>query len=217
MNNEELFARSTQLTGDGTQYNIPTSGPTSRDGTNNATPSTTATNERDVPIATATQVASPFSISSQSNRPSTTTIVAEFDSIIEHFRKGKSLNPRQSNLSPQNLPLIPLKMNQVRTMHSSNTLPPSTPLNASLMSRLNVGPEPPQDLGDTEEHWEPLLLMQMKCTCPTSPPILIKENEGEIAMNKRTKTLMERMIIDDGESNRKKRLFERNMPWFQRE
>ena len=69
MNNEELFARSTQLPGDGMQYNIPTSGPTSRDGTNNATPSTTAMNERDVLIATATQVASPFSISSQSNRP----------------------------------------------------------------------------------------------------------------------------------------------------
>src|SRR5271155_2561990 len=106
--------------------------------------------------------------------------------LLNASERGKSLSPRQSNLSQQNLPSTSIKTNQAKTMHSSNTLSPSTPSSASLMSRLNVGPELPQDLVDTEEHREPLLLTRMKRAHPTSPPILIKESEGEMAMNQRT-------------------------------
>src|SRR5271168_3360809 len=117
--------------------------------------------------------------------------------LLKASEKEKSLSHRQSNLSPQNLRSTSPKMNQKKTMHYSNILPPSIPSNISLMSRLNVGPESTQDLGVTEEHREPLLLMRMKCARPTSPSILIKESEGEIAMNQMMKTLMERMTMEN--------------------
>src|SRR5271168_5231432 len=87
MNDEDLFARSTQLSTNGSQQSDPTIGSTSRERENVERHPINTSPERYAVPTTITQYNNPTTISTQSNRPTTTTIVEEIDSTIERYRK----------------------------------------------------------------------------------------------------------------------------------
>jgi len=209
MNNEELFARSTQLSSDGTIES------TSREGANIATPSTSAAIEREALSTNATQDTTPSVISSQPNRPSTTTMVGEFDSIIERFRKGEITKSQTIKSITTKLAFDlnkdePGKDNALQqyliTIDSIERLSnESIKRGARITSGLGGHRGAPRTtVIDADE----------ACTSNESP----NPDKGKRRRNgNESEDEDTDGEDDDGESNKKKRLFEKNMPWFQRE